>query len=108
MKKSMRYFNLAQQLLILETGNEIVIQRDNWKYKLVIVESAISDLGVNPTHDEFLYDIDNDPNEMVELSAEQPQIMAQLRVLYQQWTNAIPSNGMLSKIINKNRTKLDL
>ncbi|WOH36027.1 hypothetical protein RI844_11660 [Thalassotalea fonticola] len=108
MKKSTRYFNLAERLMIVDAGDEIVVRRDNWKYTAMIDDLAAGELPIKPAEDEFLFDVDNDPAETINLSAEQPEIMAQLKGFYQQWAKANSSSDGPNKAIEQNRTKLDL
>ncbi|WOH36023.1 sulfatase-like hydrolase/transferase [Thalassotalea fonticola] len=80
---------LGHQTLVWDTGHETAVRQGKWKFKTATdgkyakYEMVELELGT------FLYNLDNDPAESVNLANKHPEIVKRLSAYYQQWQTDI-------------------
>jgi arylsulfatase B len=98
---------LSHELLFWDSGHEAAVREGKWKYHwakddLYAVKQHVElDLG------EFLYDLEKDPSESINLASRHPEIINRLKAKYRQWAknNIAPSQLNTKKV--KNKTNMD-
>ncbi len=98
---------LSHELLFWDTGHEVAVRDGKWKYHwakddiYAVKQHVELDLG------EFLYNLEKDPGESINLATKHPEIVNRLKAKYQQWSknNTAPSQFKANKV--KKKTKMD-
>lgn len=76
---------LGHDTLIWDTGLEVAVRAGKWKYHLVKSNEHATYEMVALEVGEFLYDLDEDPGESVNLAADHPEILNALKDAHQRW-----------------------
>jgi len=81
--------NLEHQLLVWDTGHETAIRQGKWKLKTATDDQYANYEMVDIELGTFLYDLEQDPGESVDLSKQHPEVVEELTKLYKIWKKDI-------------------
>jgi len=80
---------LEHQLLVWDTGHETAIRQGKWKLKTATDDQYAKYEMVDIELGTFLYNLENDPSEKVDLSHQYPEKVKELTQLYKAWKKDI-------------------
>ncbi len=94
----------AHDLLFWDTGHEVAVRDGKWKYHCAKDDLYAVKQHVELDIGEFLYDLEKDPGESINLASKHPEILNRLKVKYLKWSknNTAPSNF---NTVNMNKKK---
>jgi len=76
---------LAHDILFWDTGHAVAVRSGKWKYRVAKDGQYAKRQQVELQLGEFLYDMDNDPDEKTNLVKVHPKVVAELKNKYQAW-----------------------
>lgn len=79
--------SICHDTLVWDTGSEIAVKLGKWKYRSATKDSHAKYEMVDLELGEFLYDLDKDPGEKINLSDSLPDILQSLKNIHEKWRN---------------------
>jgi arylsulfatase B len=79
----------AHQSLIWDTRAEIAVRSGKWKLKICKNNSSMNYEMVDNPLGEFLFNLDDDPSEKVNLRDSHPEVFASLKKIHQKWSSTL-------------------
>jgi len=76
---------LAHDILFWDTGHEVAVRQGKWKYRFAQGDQYAKRQLVKLELGEFLYDLEKDPGEKVNLLKSHPQVVSFLKSKYKTW-----------------------
>ncbi|GAC16517.1 sulfatase family protein [Aliiglaciecola lipolytica] len=77
---------MSREALVWDTGHEIAVRKGRWKYHAVYDDYYAEKQMVDLELGEFLYDVESDPEESINLIEQYPDIVVTLKSIHQQWS----------------------
>jgi arylsulfatase A-like enzyme len=81
--------NIAHKTLVWDTGNSTAVRHGKWKLLTAIDDKDANYNMVKMKLGTFLYDLEKDPSESINLSKKHPEIVAELQQIYLAWKSDI-------------------
>ena len=81
--------SLQHETLFWDTGHESAIRQGQWKFRSTKNNEHAERQGVALDLGEFLHDLDADPGETRNLTAEHPAVVARLKKLHADWRSSL-------------------
>lgn len=85
--------SVQHETLFWDTGHETALRQGKWKLRTAESNEHAERQGVELELGEFLYDLDTDPGETVNLAIRHPDIMAQLKKTHAEWRDTMPASN---------------
>ena len=80
---------IQHDTLLWDTGHETAIRAGKWKYRSAVSDEHAKYEMVDLELGEFLYDLKNDPGEIINLAEKYPEILQSLKTTHKNWKNSL-------------------
>ena len=80
---------IQHETLIWDTGHETAVRHKNWKVRTASSDNHAKYEMVDLELGEFLYDLEQDPGETINMAEDFPDIFKKLKSIHQEWKNSL-------------------